>query len=50
LGFSKPSLQGGGNVLQREVASNYTTFFRVGLYVMVLGVNLVLQVVVLYRF
>jgi hypothetical protein len=48
--FSKPSLQEGGKNVQREVASNYTTFFGVGLYVMVLGVNLVLQVVTLYPF
>jgi hypothetical protein len=48
--FSKPSLQGGEKILQREVASNYTTFFGVGLYVMVLGVNLVLQVVAVYPF
>jgi hypothetical protein len=30
MGFSKLSLQGGGNILQREVASNYTTFLGRG--------------------
>jgi hypothetical protein len=50
MGFSKLSLQEGGKIIQREVASKYTTFFGGGLYVMVLGVSLVLQVVVLYPY